>query len=156
MVVVSGSRPVRIGNGHALSQEWGISLYAPMIVKYRDDKTDLGAALEELLHCRNGKGCGFSPPAISVLQKKSLDQAKLDRSPFIGLEISGIRGAPGPDIRTWETTNLNLRPKWKREQLLSLRSSRADRLRSIELLEVRLKARRQVGRRLVVAFLVGP
>jgi 2,3,4,5-tetrahydropyridine-2-carboxylate N-succinyltransferase len=28
---------------------WGLSLYAPVIVKYRDDKTDLSTTLEELL-----------------------------------------------------------------------------------------------------------
>ncbi len=30
-------------------QAWGLSLYAPVIVKYRDDKTDLSTTLEELL-----------------------------------------------------------------------------------------------------------
>jgi 2,3,4,5-tetrahydropyridine-2,6-dicarboxylate N-succinyltransferase len=44
-VVVPGSRAVAKGKG----QEWGLSLYAPVIVKYRDDKTDLSTALEELL-----------------------------------------------------------------------------------------------------------
>jgi 2,3,4,5-tetrahydropyridine-2-carboxylate N-succinyltransferase len=44
-VVVPGSRAVSKGKG----QEWGLSLYAPVIVKYRDDKTDLSTALEELL-----------------------------------------------------------------------------------------------------------
>jgi 2,3,4,5-tetrahydropyridine-2-carboxylate N-succinyltransferase len=44
-VVVPGSRAVASGKGH----EWGLSLYAPIIVKYRDDKTDLSTALEELL-----------------------------------------------------------------------------------------------------------
>jgi 2,3,4,5-tetrahydropyridine-2-carboxylate N-succinyltransferase len=48
-VVVPGSRAVSEGKGHALSQEWGLSLYAPVIVKYRDDKTDLSTALEDLL-----------------------------------------------------------------------------------------------------------
>jgi 2,3,4,5-tetrahydropyridine-2-carboxylate N-succinyltransferase len=48
-VVVPGSRAVGKGKGHALSQEWGLSLYAPVIVKYRDDKTDLSTALEDLL-----------------------------------------------------------------------------------------------------------
>jgi 2,3,4,5-tetrahydropyridine-2-carboxylate N-succinyltransferase len=48
-VVVPGSRAVSKGKGHALSQEWGLSLYAPVIVKYRDDKTDLSTALEDLL-----------------------------------------------------------------------------------------------------------
>ena len=31
------------------ASEWGLSLYAPVIVKYRDDRTDLSAALEDLL-----------------------------------------------------------------------------------------------------------
>lgn len=44
-VVVPGSRAVSKGKGH----EWGLSLYAPVIVKYRDEKTDLSTTLEELL-----------------------------------------------------------------------------------------------------------
>jgi 2,3,4,5-tetrahydropyridine-2-carboxylate N-succinyltransferase len=48
-VVVPGSRAVGKGKGHALSQEWGLSLYAPVIVKYRDEKTDLSTTLEDLL-----------------------------------------------------------------------------------------------------------
>ena len=44
-VVVPGSRAVTKGKG----QEWGLSLYAAVIVKYRDDKTDLSTALEDLL-----------------------------------------------------------------------------------------------------------
>ena len=44
-VVVPGSRAVTHGKG----QEWGLSLYTPVIVKYRDEKTDLSAALEDLL-----------------------------------------------------------------------------------------------------------
>ena len=44
-VVVPGSRAVGKGKG----QEWGLSVYAPVIVKYRDDKTDLSTALEHLL-----------------------------------------------------------------------------------------------------------
>jgi 2,3,4,5-tetrahydropyridine-2,6-dicarboxylate N-succinyltransferase len=44
-VVVPGSRAVTKGKG----QEWGLSLYAAVIVKYRDDKTDLSATLEDLL-----------------------------------------------------------------------------------------------------------
>jgi 2,3,4,5-tetrahydropyridine-2,6-dicarboxylate N-succinyltransferase len=44
-VVVPGSRAVNKGKG----QQWGLSLYAPVIVKYRDDKTDLSTTLEELL-----------------------------------------------------------------------------------------------------------
>ncbi len=44
-VVVPGSRAVGRGKG----AEWGLSLYAPVIVKYRDEKTDLSTTLEELL-----------------------------------------------------------------------------------------------------------
>ena len=44
-VVVPGSRAVTRGKGH----EWGLSLYCPVIVKYRDDKTSLSTALEALL-----------------------------------------------------------------------------------------------------------
>jgi 2,3,4,5-tetrahydropyridine-2-carboxylate N-succinyltransferase len=44
-VVVPGSRAVARGKG----QEWGLSLYAPVIVKYRDEKTDLSTTLEDLL-----------------------------------------------------------------------------------------------------------
>ncbi len=44
-VVVPGSRAVAKGKG----AEWGLSLYAPVIVKYRDDKTSLSTALEDLL-----------------------------------------------------------------------------------------------------------
>jgi 2,3,4,5-tetrahydropyridine-2-carboxylate N-succinyltransferase len=44
-VVVPGSRAVTHGKG----LEWGVSLYTPVIVKYRDEKTELSLALEELL-----------------------------------------------------------------------------------------------------------
>ena len=44
-VVVPGTRPVRSGSGAAA----GIALYAPVIVKYRDEKTDTAVRLEELL-----------------------------------------------------------------------------------------------------------
>jgi 2,3,4,5-tetrahydropyridine-2-carboxylate N-succinyltransferase len=44
-VVVAGSRAINKGNG----QEWGISLYTPVIVKYRDSKTDTRVQLEDLL-----------------------------------------------------------------------------------------------------------
>jgi 2,3,4,5-tetrahydropyridine-2-carboxylate N-succinyltransferase len=44
-VVVSGSRPINRGQG----KDWGLSLYAPVIVKYRNAKTDLRAQLEDLL-----------------------------------------------------------------------------------------------------------
>jgi 2,3,4,5-tetrahydropyridine-2-carboxylate N-succinyltransferase len=48
-VVVPGSRPITKGKGHQQAQEWGLSLYAPVIVKYRDDKTSLSTILEDLL-----------------------------------------------------------------------------------------------------------
>jgi 2,3,4,5-tetrahydropyridine-2-carboxylate N-succinyltransferase len=44
-VVVPGSRAVKKG----AAAEWGISLYTPVIVKYRDEKTDRGIELEEWL-----------------------------------------------------------------------------------------------------------
>jgi 2,3,4,5-tetrahydropyridine-2-carboxylate N-succinyltransferase len=44
-VVVPGSRPVTKGKG----AEWQLSLYTPVIVKYRDEKTDAGVALEDAL-----------------------------------------------------------------------------------------------------------
>jgi 2,3,4,5-tetrahydropyridine-2-carboxylate N-succinyltransferase len=44
-VVVPGSRAVTSGVG----KEWGLSLATPVIVKYRDEKTELSLALEELL-----------------------------------------------------------------------------------------------------------
>src|SRR3954462_1380571 len=44
-VVVPGSRAVTKGK----AAEWGLSLYTPVIVKYRDDKTDSSIELESLL-----------------------------------------------------------------------------------------------------------
>jgi 2,3,4,5-tetrahydropyridine-2,6-dicarboxylate N-succinyltransferase len=44
-VVVPGSRGIAKGHGH----EWGLSLYTPVIVKYRDSKTDARIQLEDLL-----------------------------------------------------------------------------------------------------------
>jgi 2,3,4,5-tetrahydropyridine-2,6-dicarboxylate N-succinyltransferase len=44
-VVVPGSRAVSKGK----AAEWGVSLYAPVIVKYRDEKTAKGTELEEWL-----------------------------------------------------------------------------------------------------------
>jgi 2,3,4,5-tetrahydropyridine-2-carboxylate N-succinyltransferase len=44
-VVVAGSRAISKGRG----KEWGLSLYTPVIVKYRDAKTDLRTQLEDLL-----------------------------------------------------------------------------------------------------------
>ncbi len=44
-VVVPGSRAVRKG----AAAEWNLSLYTPVIVKYRDEKTDRGIELEDWL-----------------------------------------------------------------------------------------------------------
>ncbi len=44
-VVVPGSRPVKSGPGAA----HGVHLYAPVIIKYRDAKTDAAVKIEELL-----------------------------------------------------------------------------------------------------------
>ncbi len=44
-VVVPGSRAVKKGKG----AEWNLSLYTPVIVKYRDEKTERGSELDEWL-----------------------------------------------------------------------------------------------------------
>lgn len=44
-VVVPGARAVTRGKG----EEWKLSVYTPVIVKYRDEKTELSLALEDLL-----------------------------------------------------------------------------------------------------------
>jgi 2,3,4,5-tetrahydropyridine-2,6-dicarboxylate N-succinyltransferase len=44
-VVVAGSRPITKGAG----KKWALSLYTPVIVKYRDEKTDQRIRLEEFL-----------------------------------------------------------------------------------------------------------
>ena len=44
-VVVAGSRAITHGPG----KDWGVSLYTPVIVKYRDSKTDTKIQLEDLL-----------------------------------------------------------------------------------------------------------
>jgi 2,3,4,5-tetrahydropyridine-2,6-dicarboxylate N-succinyltransferase len=44
-VVVPGSRAIKKGK----AAEWNLSLYTPVIVKYRDEKTDQGIELEEWL-----------------------------------------------------------------------------------------------------------
>jgi 2,3,4,5-tetrahydropyridine-2-carboxylate N-succinyltransferase len=44
-VVVAGAR--RVNKGKA--DDWGLSVYAPIIVKYRDEKTDAKVQLEDLL-----------------------------------------------------------------------------------------------------------
>jgi len=44
-VVVAGSRAIQSGIG----KEWGLSLYTPIIVKYRDSRTETKIQLEDLL-----------------------------------------------------------------------------------------------------------
>jgi 2,3,4,5-tetrahydropyridine-2-carboxylate N-succinyltransferase len=44
-IVVAGSRNVQSSPG----KEWGISLYTPVIVKYRDARTEAKIQLEDLL-----------------------------------------------------------------------------------------------------------
>jgi 2,3,4,5-tetrahydropyridine-2-carboxylate N-succinyltransferase len=44
-VVVPGARAITKGK----AVEWGLSLYTPVIVKYRDERTDKGVELEDLL-----------------------------------------------------------------------------------------------------------
>jgi 2,3,4,5-tetrahydropyridine-2-carboxylate N-succinyltransferase len=44
-VVIAGARAITNGPG----KEWGISVYTPIIVKYRDEKTDTKIKLEDLL-----------------------------------------------------------------------------------------------------------
>jgi 2,3,4,5-tetrahydropyridine-2-carboxylate N-succinyltransferase len=44
-VVVAGSRAIASGRG----KDWNLSLYTPVIVKYRDAKTDVKVQLEDLL-----------------------------------------------------------------------------------------------------------
>ncbi|MGO9520498.1 MAG: 2,3,4,5-tetrahydropyridine-2,6-dicarboxylate N-succinyltransferase [Candidatus Korobacteraceae bacterium] len=44
-VVVPGARAITKGK----AAEWGLSLYTPVIVKYRDERTDRGVELEDML-----------------------------------------------------------------------------------------------------------
>ncbi len=44
-VVVAGSRAISHGRG----KDWNLSLYTPVIIKYRDAKTDAKVQLEDLL-----------------------------------------------------------------------------------------------------------
>jgi 2,3,4,5-tetrahydropyridine-2-carboxylate N-succinyltransferase len=46
-VVVPGSRAIK--KNKTISDEWNLSLYTPVIVKYRDDKTEHGIELEDWL-----------------------------------------------------------------------------------------------------------
>lgn len=45
-VVIPGSRAIR---GHEFAESHGVAIQCPLIVKYRDDKTDAAVKLEELL-----------------------------------------------------------------------------------------------------------
>jgi 2,3,4,5-tetrahydropyridine-2-carboxylate N-succinyltransferase len=44
-VIIAGARAITSGPG----KDWGISVYTPVIVKYRDAKTDTKIQLEDLL-----------------------------------------------------------------------------------------------------------
>jgi 2,3,4,5-tetrahydropyridine-2,6-dicarboxylate N-succinyltransferase len=44
-VVVPGARAINVG----AAKEWGLSVYAPIIVKYRDEKTEAAVKLEDFL-----------------------------------------------------------------------------------------------------------
>ncbi len=44
-VVVPGARAITIG----AAKDWGLSVYAPIIIKYRDDKTEASVQLEDFL-----------------------------------------------------------------------------------------------------------
>ncbi|MBS1791641.1 MAG: 2,3,4,5-tetrahydropyridine-2,6-dicarboxylate N-succinyltransferase [Acidobacteria bacterium] len=44
-VVVPGARAITVG----AAKDWGLSVYAPIIIKYRDDKTEASVRLEEFL-----------------------------------------------------------------------------------------------------------
>jgi len=44
-VVIPGTRPVSKGIG----KEWGLAIYCPVIIKYKDEKTDNAIQLEEVL-----------------------------------------------------------------------------------------------------------
>jgi 2,3,4,5-tetrahydropyridine-2-carboxylate N-succinyltransferase len=44
-VIVAGARAIAAGPG----KDWGISVYTPVIVKYRDSRTDTKIQLEDLL-----------------------------------------------------------------------------------------------------------
>jgi 2,3,4,5-tetrahydropyridine-2-carboxylate N-succinyltransferase len=48
-VVVPGSRAVKKGAAKGAAKDWNLSLYTPVIVKYRDEKTAKGIELEDWL-----------------------------------------------------------------------------------------------------------
>src|SRR5205807_660635 len=52
-VVVPGARAVKMGQ----AAEWNLSLYTPVIVKYRDDKTDQRIELEDFLRKKQTAAC---------------------------------------------------------------------------------------------------
>lgn len=47
-VVVPGARSINVGNAGP-AKDWGLSVYAPIIIKYRDEKTDASVRLEDFL-----------------------------------------------------------------------------------------------------------
>ena len=44
-VVVPGSRAIGVGP----AKDWGLSVYAPIIIEYRDEKTEASVKLEDFL-----------------------------------------------------------------------------------------------------------
>jgi 2,3,4,5-tetrahydropyridine-2-carboxylate N-succinyltransferase len=48
-IVVPGSRSVNRNRTHPNAESWGLSVYAPVIIKYRDEKTNVSTALEDFL-----------------------------------------------------------------------------------------------------------
>src|SRR5262245_4333453 len=44
-VVVPGARAIGVGP----AKDWGLSVYAPIIIKYRDEKTEASVKLEDFL-----------------------------------------------------------------------------------------------------------
>src|SRR5207253_7290989 len=85
-VVVPGARAVA---GPAAAR-WGLSLYAPVIVKYRDEKTDAATLLEEGLRGggydgRTGSGAGAQQdrvdPAPGIAEGRPLPRQRLRHGP---------------------------------------------------------------------------
>jgi 2,3,4,5-tetrahydropyridine-2-carboxylate N-succinyltransferase len=48
-IVVPGSRGITRNRTHPNAESWGLSVYAPIIIKYRDEKTNVSTALEDFL-----------------------------------------------------------------------------------------------------------
>ena len=64
-----GSRAVKKGQ----ASKWNLSLYTPVIVKYRDEKTDASAALDTLLkECDYAAVVGLSMGALVALLSSAL------------------------------------------------------------------------------------